>query len=352
MSIAGVAFSVLLIMILQGLYQGWSNKIGEYIRTIDTDFWVTQGGSEDMFHTHSVLSATIRGNLEQVNGVASAKPFRGRRVAYMFNDEDVNMYLVSSDAENDTGKPGKIVKGKSLPEPGEIIVDRVAANIKHIKIGDTLPIPTKPLKVAGFSEGGDVVTFSFAFINQVDAEEIFKTPGSVNYFLVTVSAGEDKNAAAQSITSQFPNLSVFTKQEFVANNTKIISDTFLPVILALLVIGVIVGIAVIALTIFTSTLEKAKEYGVLKAIGISSGKLYLVVVEQALLSGLIGFVIGGVLTYLAQAILSERIPQFATEITAFDVGWIFALTLLMSIIAAYIPIRRINKIDPAEVFKA
>lgn len=47
-SVGGVAFSVLLIMSIQGLYQGWSNKIGEYIRTVPADYWITQTGATDM----------------------------------------------------------------------------------------------------------------------------------------------------------------------------------------------------------------------------------------------------------------------------------------------------------------
>ncbi|MFP5368596.1 MAG: hypothetical protein ACLGIS_17520, partial [Actinomycetes bacterium] len=57
-SVGGVAFSVLLIMSIQGLYQGWSNKIGEYVRTVPADYWVTQTGATDMFHTPSVLPLT------------------------------------------------------------------------------------------------------------------------------------------------------------------------------------------------------------------------------------------------------------------------------------------------------
>lgn len=45
-SVGGVAFSVTLIIVLAGLYQGWSNKIGEYIRTVPADVWVMQSGTE------------------------------------------------------------------------------------------------------------------------------------------------------------------------------------------------------------------------------------------------------------------------------------------------------------------
>ncbi|MBA4101321.1 MAG: hypothetical protein C0488_03685, partial [Arthrobacter sp.] len=94
-SIGGVAFSVLLIMSIQGLYQGWSNKIGEYIHTVPADYWITQAGATDMFHTPSVLPLTVRDFLTGVEGVASAKPFSGRRVAFPHNGKDINLYVIA-----------------------------------------------------------------------------------------------------------------------------------------------------------------------------------------------------------------------------------------------------------------
>ncbi|WP_353748366.1 FtsX-like permease family protein [Paenarthrobacter sp. YL] len=78
------------------------------------------------------------------------------------------------------------------------------------------------------------------------------------------------------------------------NNTNIVRDTFLPIILVLLLIGIAVGMTVIGLTIFTSTIEKAREYGVLKAIGVSNRQLYTVVVEQAVTAAVLGYLLGRV----------------------------------------------------------
>lgn len=193
---------------------------------------------------------------------------------------------------------------------------------------------------------------SFAFADKRDAEKIQRLPGSANFFLVQVEDGFDKAAVAQEIKDQVANVDVVTRQKFVANNTKLISDNFLPVILVLLVIGIAVGIAVIGLTIFTSTIEKTREYGVLKAIGMRNGALYVVVVEQALAAGVMGFALGASLALVLQATLGEVVPQFVSQIQPVDIAWIFVLTMGMAIVAAYLPMRRIAHIDPAEVFKA
>ncbi len=349
-SVGGVAFSVVLIIVLQGLYKGWSNKIGEYIRTVPADIWVMQSGSEDMFHTPSVIPLTVVDKLKKVEAVARVKPFNARRLAIDFEGKDLNLYVVAYDSLNDVGKPAKIVEGKATPGPGEIILDQ--SQRKKVRIGDTLSVATQQLKVVGFAEGGDLVTSSFAFAQKDEISKIQKLPDSANFFVVSVRAGANADTVIQNIRTDIQGVDAVTKDKFVKNNVKIVTDNFLPVILVLLIIGVVVGIAVIGLTIFTSTVEKAKEYGVLKAIGMRNSQLYWVVVEQALLAGFIGFSLGAIIAFILQATVGQIVPQFVTQIQAFDIVWIFGLTLLMSATAAYIPIRRIAHIDPAEVFKA
>ncbi|NSX38521.1 ABC transporter permease [Pseudarthrobacter oxydans] len=350
-SVGGVAFSVLLILSIQGLYQGWSNKIGEYIRTVPADYWITQTGATDMFHTPSVLPLTVRDFLAGVDGVGSAKPFSGRRVAFAHNGKDINLYVIADDTENNVGAPARVVEGKSVPGKGEIIIDRVVGRSQDIRIGDTIPVAGRELKVAGYSEGGYILSFSFAFATKEDAESILQLPGATNFFLVTVKNGADPAAVVSRIEAD-PAVDAISKDRFVENNTNIVRDTFLPIILVLLLIGIAVGMTVIGLTIFTSTIEKAREYGVLKAIGVSNRQLYTVVIEQAVTAAVLGYVVGAALALAVSAAAGSYVPEFITEIRWLDAAWILGVTLVMAVAASLLPVRRLSRIDPAEVFRA
>jgi putative ABC transport system permease protein len=149
-----------------------------------------------------------------------------------------------------------------------------------------------------------------------------------------------------------PEVNAHTKDHFVQVNVNLVKDIVTPVFGALVVLGALIGIAVIGLTIFTSTIEKAKEYGILKAIGFTNGKLYAIVLEQALIAAIFGYAVGAVLALALNPLLTSAVPQFITQIRPIDTAWIFAVTIVMAVIATYIPMRRLNKIDPAEVFKA
>lgn len=349
-SIGGVAFSVALIMILAGLYRGWSNKMSEYINSIPADVWVMQAGAEELFHTPSIVPLNVGPAVEQVEGVASAKPFNARRVALRVHDRDVNLYIVAYDSDNDIGKPARVAEGKTAPGPGEIIIDK--SQKKKIAIGDTIKVVNQDLKVVGYAEGGDLVTSSFAFAQKAELDKIQDLPYATNFFAVQLKPDTDPEKAIAAIRAEIPGVDAMTKQEFVDNNVAIISEAFLPVILVLLVIGVAVGVAVIGLTIFTSTIEKSKEYGVLKAIGMKNRQLYGVVIQQAFIAGVSGYVVGTGLAFLLGATVGQAVPQFVSQIRAIDLAWVFAVALLMSLFAAYVPIRRLNRIDPAEVFRA
>lgn len=147
-------------------------------------------------------------------------------------------------------------------------------------------------------------------------------------------------------------MDAISKDRFVDNNTNIVRDTFLPIILVLLLIGVAVGMTVIGLTIFTSTIEKAREYGVLKAIGVSNRQLYTVVLQQAVTAAVLGYAVGVALALAVNAAAGSAVPEFITEIRREDAAWIFAVTVAMAVVSSLLPVHRLARIDPAEVFRS
>ncbi|AOT04689.1 hypothetical protein [Arthrobacter sp. U41] len=163
-----------------------------------------------MFHTPSVLPLTVQDFLTGVPGVASAKPSSGRRVAFAHNGKDINLYVIADDTEKNVGAPARVVEGKSVPDKGEIIIDRVVGRSENIRIGDTIPIAGRTLKVSGYSEGGYILSFSFAFATKEDAESILQLPGATNFFLVTIKEGTDAGEVAARIEAN-PAVDAITK---------------------------------------------------------------------------------------------------------------------------------------------
>mgnify|MGYP000627927161 CR=1 FL=1 len=346
-SIMGVAFSVLLIMVLMGVYQGLNTKLGEYIQTVPADLWVAQEGSKNLFDSTSVLSATAKAQIEQVEGVNSVKVFNGRQITVNVNGVEKRAFVVGLGGNSGAVSP-KIVEGTADIKSGEIILDR---SLKDAKLGQEVTVGGQTFKVAGITEGGNVLIVTYAFMHSDDATKLFKQDGVVNYFIVNAADDADIARVVKGIETAVPDTRAMGTAAFINNTTSVVKEVFLPIIAVLSLIGMAVGITVIGLTIFTSTLEKAKEYGVLKAIGIRDSQLYKIVLQQSLITSVIGFMVGAALGLGLTELAMKFVPEFVSSIQTKDVVLLFIATIVMGAIAAFLPARRITKIDPAEVFK-
>ncbi len=347
-TVGGVAFSVVLILVLVGLYQGWKTQMTRFLGSLDADLWVGQQGSRDMSHAVSLLPATIKQRLTTINGVQSVTPFLGRQVNFTTKKGEAIVMLAGIDPASPI-RPYAMVEGNPVPKSGEIIVDTAFAKKEHLRRGDQLTINGKTLTISGISSGGHILIYSYAFGAMNDVREILSLQGITNYFLVKTN---NVDATKTAITQVLPNVSIREKQQFLSDNSAIVSETFLPIIGVLVLIALAIGTAVIGLTIYTATVEKRREYGVLKAIGYTNGQLFRIALGQSIVAGIIGFILGNILiigvVWLAQTIVSG----FQYEVGTKEIIAVGVVTLAMSGIAALIPLRRLVAIDPAEVFKA
>ena len=116
-------------------------------------------------------------------------------------------------------------------------------------------------------------------------------------------------------------------------------------------IGFVVGGAVVALTTYTATVERAREFGVLKAVGASAGFLYRIVVHQSLIVGVLGSLLGIAAAAAGARLIKREVPEFITVLRLTDVIGVFVVALLMAVAASFVPVQRINRIDPAVVFR-
>jgi putative ABC transport system permease protein len=160
------------------------------------------------------------------------------------------------------------------------------------------------------------------------------------------------SAVAREATAAVPGSEAHTAADFSRATRDLVSQGFLPVVGALVAIGFVVGGAVVALTIYTATIEKARDFGVLKAIGADDGFLYRIVLQQSLTIGAAGTVLGILASALAATLIRQRVPEFVTDLRALDAVAVFVTALLVSTVAALLPARRISRIDPAMVFRA
>src|SRR5439155_546102 len=136
---------------------------------------------------------------------------------------------------------------------------------------------------------GNVLVTQFAFIRAESFKEIFGVPGTVNYILVTVDDGVAPDSILQKLADQVPGSSVYTTQQFAARASEKGTGDFLPIIRVILAISFIVGLTVLSLVIYSATIERAREYAIMKVIGASPLGLYHIVISQSMFIAVVRF---------------------------------------------------------------
>jgi putative ABC transport system permease protein len=176
--------------------------------------------------------------------------------------------------------------------------------------------------------------------------------GKTQYILVKLQPGADAQAVAGEIRRRLPWNDVYRKDDWARRSRAYwVVSTGLGMNMGITVfLGVLVGIVVVAQTLYTSAVEHVKEFGTVKAIGGSNWDIYRILGEQALIAALVGFAVGGAISLAMRPLMAKLYlnvlisPAFA--------GAVFVGTLLMCLGAAMLSFRRVAGIDPALVFRA
>ena len=349
-SVGGVAVAILLIIVLLAVYSGSLLQMSAYVDNVDADLWVAQAGSPDMLHSFSVVPASLVDELARVDGVAQVWPLTSRTTLVDINGKKNSLILVGYEPGG-AGCPWKISEGTGEPGPGGIVVDKVTMRTNDLKLGDTIAADGQEYQIAGVSEDTTIMVAQYAFVDIGQAEKLLG-PGRINFVLVKVADPSDRDRVQQEIASSHPGQTVFTKEQFSSNNSAVIREGILPVLAVVVVIAFVIGVAIVGLVVYSATLEKYREYGVLKAVGASGATLYKIVLEQSLLSALMGYAVGAVASFGVARIVSRIVVQISIAFSWTHFLAAFAAAIVMSVIASYIPARKINRIDPVIVFKA
>ena len=114
-------------------------------------------------------------------------------------------------------------------------------------------------------------------------------------------------------------------------------------------LGILVGVTVVAQTLYAATLEHVREFGTMKAMGASNGHIFGLIATQAGAAGILGYVLAWPFVYAVRA--GARQLALDVAITAPSAVFVFVGALALCLAASLVTFRRIASIDPALVFR-
>jgi putative ABC transport system permease protein len=354
-TVIGIVFSIVLVTVQMGLYLGFGRMVTTMIDHASADLWIMPKGTK-CFEDPSLLNLGERYRALSINGVAEAIPVViGFADWRMSSGEMTPVFVIGSDLRAGALEPWNLVEGKieSLTRPKAVAVDRTYFQRLGVTgVGSTAEIRQQPVRVAAVTDGiRSFTTTPFVFLDIDWARTYTGVPsGKVSYVLVRVGPNADVDQVRRHLVSNIRDVEVLSPAEFRERSRKfwLFGTGAGAALFAGALLGVIVGTVIVAQTLYSSTKEHLNEFATLRAIGSSREYIYKVIVFQALLSAVIGFVIaalvGGAVVKLTAA---TALPILITR--PLLIG-LFLLTVVMCVGSSIAAIVKVTRIDPAMVF--
>jgi putative ABC transport system permease protein len=348
-SIGGVALALTLVLALDAIFEGVSRQMTRYIDRSGAEIWVGQAGVRNLHMVASWMPSSVTDDVRAIEGVAAAEPILYTTDSMSAGDERSWAYVIGLTSTASMGGPWDVVEGAGQPGPGEAVIDRRFAQRAGVGLGDQVTMLGRDFRIAGLTEGTASLVNSVAFVTFDDFAARRGGDPAVSFVLVRAADGAAPDALALAIETRVSGVSVQTTRAFAISERRLGLDMSGDVISIMNIIGFIVGLAVVALTVYVATLALRREYGSLKAFGAPTGYLYRVVLTQAGLSVVFGFVAGIAVTAALSAIVPQTGVNLELAISGESLVKVGIVAAVIAALAALLPIRQIAGLDPAVV---
>ncbi len=351
LTVFGISLCVILMLFLLSIYKGVSVGSVEYVRESQADLWVMQRYSTNIVRSTSVLPVYHKNVIKNINGVKSVAPVLFILASLETEYGPATVYLTGFDPETGTGGPPSIYKGRNLTENDQIILDRSFAAKYKIDIGDRIPVRDDTLTVAGLSAGTNMFVVQYAYTSLKKAHSIVGYPNLVSCFQVLVEPGNNSSDIADLIRKELPDIAVFDRKSFLANNIREMESGLLPLLYVVAFIGAVVLTAILSLILSVNVLERRRDYAVMKALGSPGSFIPGTVIQQALVLAGCGMAVALLLFFPLTEVVEKISPEVSVISSLIQILIVMAGVIIISLVSSFIPIRKLRNIYPLEVFK-
>jgi putative ABC transport system permease protein len=349
LSIIGVALAVALILLLKGFLSGMNRQITSYLDNSPGSIILAQEDVVNLLGSNSLLPEGTVQKAEAIRSVDEVIPILSRFIILDLHDKKQPAYMIGYDPKQGGGA-WKLSAGREPSSKREIVFDRVFANRHDLILGDQVEVMGRDFTIVGLSSGSTSWMTSYFFVRKKDAEELLLAPDATSFLLVTTSNEASLDDVLQRL-NKLTGVNALTKKKMAANDLRLFAKVFSAPLKLMVGIAFLVGTMIVGLIIYTATVERQREYGVIKAIGGKNRFLYQIVVTQALFASVAGSAFGILLANgAAQWIMFAR-PQFLIVFDPVDSGQALLAGMGMALIASIFPTRVIANLAPAEVFR-
>lgn len=359
-TLTGIVFAIILIIVQLGLFLGFTQMTSNIIRQSKADLWVAGAGLRN-FDVGLPFSEAKYYQVLATPGVETAEKYIVQFVNWKVVSgpragAQESIEIIGINPDSTLGLPWNLTEGSAadLKQIDAVIVDEFYKDKLGVhKIGDTAEIQGRRARVVGFTTGVRSFTTSpYVFtwfknaLNYSRVEE-----NQTVYALIKAAPGVDLQELKRRVAAGVRDVDVYTTDEFAKKTTNywmFTTGAGVSVLIAA-AMGLLVGLVVVAQTIYATTMDHIREYGTLKAMGASNGYIYRVIIQQSIIAAVMGYALA-----MAVAIPLVKVSQKGNALILLP--WelavaMFFIAAVMCILASVVSINKVTSIDPAMVFK-
>lgn len=226
-------------------------------------------------------------------------------------------------------------------------MDAVFAEEHGLAVGDTLPVLGQELRVVGVTGGPSLFMTPLVFTTGSTLARLLKTPGTTGAVLVSTS---DPAAVADRLRAA--GYTVLTTGQLHDASLRLATRIYGGPVRLMVGVAFVAGVLVVALVAYTLVAEHRRDFGVLKALGATSGRLRWLALAQTMTLTALGAVAAVVLLVAGRAAITAWRPDFPVALTATSVTRTAAAALAMALLAAWLPARQVTRLNAASAFRS
>jgi putative ABC transport system permease protein len=372
---AGLGLLIGVTLSMAGIYRGMVDDAQVLINNAGADLWVVQRDTLGPYAEPSSVRDDRYRELLGISGVAATGNATYLTLQITHRGREQRVMVVGFEPGR-PGEPGYLIAGRPITRPHYELIADVRAGLK---LGERVQIRRQEYTVVGLtrrmvSSNGDPMLFvplkdaqAIQFLKDNPALEnerartaanpAFNRPAVpgllqavqasqttshfVNAVLVRLTPGADPQAVAAEVR-RWKQLQAYTRAQMEEIMVAKLIATASRQILMFLIILAIVSAAIVAFIIYTMTMNKVREIAVLKLIGAGDRTIAMMIMQQAMGLGIIGFVVGK----LAATLWAPVFPKYVL-LLPWDAALGLLLVMAICAAASTIAIRAAISIDPA-----
>lgn len=352
----GLSLLLGVVLSMIGIYRGLVEDALTLARTPAVDVWVVESGTRGPFAESSRIPGDTREAIARLQGVSAAGSVTYQSVETLHRGQKLRLYVVGYEPGR-PGGPDQIAFGRPI---GRSHYEMVADKRSGLSLGDRVELGRNTFVVVGLtdgqvSSGGDPVVYmtlldsqdlQFELAPPAARREVARGngPGStdtINAVVARVSPNTSPELVAEA-ARRWKHLSATTQagQEIIL--TRSVVERARKQIGLFTAILLVVSAVIIALILYTMTMDKIREIATLKLIGAPDRTIIGLILQQALAMGVIGFGFGALLITAIKDYFPRRVVLQPEDGLA-----LAAAVILVCVLSSGLGVRLALKVDPA-----